>query len=65
MKMCTWDYDACYVTLVSRPSVTMQRRLWLLYFPYSSLFVLQIVEAVYEPVPEDIYSEKVITTISK
>ena len=43
----------------------MQRHLWLLYFHYSSLFVLQIVEAVYEPVPEGIYSEKVITTISR
>lgn len=33
--------------------------------PYSSPFALQIVEAVYEPVPEGIYSEKVITTISR
>ena len=65
MKMCAWDYDACYIAPVSWPSVTMQGHLWLLYFHCSSLFVLQIVEAVYEPVPEGIYSEKVITTISR
>lgn len=65
IRICAPSYNAYWVTLVWWPSFTTQKISMSLHSHHSTLFVLQIVEAVYEPVPEGIYSEKVTDTISR